>query len=225
MNTSFDKIWEDIHSQYEWGQYPSEEIIRFIARNYYKTERSNTKILDFCCGGGCHTWYLCREGFDVYAFDGSESAIKNTVDKLKREFNGGVGAKLKVSDALALEYPENFFDAVIDSCGIYANKIEDIKRMYQSVYYFLKPGGKLMTVVFSKDTTGYGTGIMLEKDTYTDLSCGALSERGTVHFFDKAEIKEILIQAGFRDIMIDEKVRTQFNGKERIGNLLVTAMK
>lgn len=49
---SFDNVWEEIHSTTEWGQYPSEHVIRFVARNYYKKDRANTKILDFGCGGG-----------------------------------------------------------------------------------------------------------------------------------------------------------------------------
>lgn len=72
---SFSEEWEKIHSTQEWGRYPSETVIRFIARNYYKTEREKIKILDFGCGAGAHTWYLAREGFDVYAFDGSKSAV------------------------------------------------------------------------------------------------------------------------------------------------------
>ena len=36
---SFSEEWEKIHSTQEWGRYPSETVIRFIARNYYKTER------------------------------------------------------------------------------------------------------------------------------------------------------------------------------------------
>ena len=53
-NTSIDPVWEEIFSTREWGQYPSENIIRFVARNYYKKERDNIKILDFGCGGGAH---------------------------------------------------------------------------------------------------------------------------------------------------------------------------
>ena len=58
------------------GEYLSEHVIRFVARNYYNTDRSKVRILDFGCGQGAHTWYLAREGFDTYAFDGSSSAIK-----------------------------------------------------------------------------------------------------------------------------------------------------
>ena len=72
---SFDTIWETIHSKEEWGKYPSEPVIRFIARNYYKLDRSSVKILDFGCGAGSNTCYLARVGFDTFAFDGSRSAI------------------------------------------------------------------------------------------------------------------------------------------------------
>lgn len=48
---AFDTRWEEIHGTRSWGQYPSEAVIRFVARNYYAGDRSKTKILDFGCGG------------------------------------------------------------------------------------------------------------------------------------------------------------------------------
>lgn len=48
---SFDQTWEEIHKNQSWGKYPTEHVIRFIARNYYSQERSKIKILDFGCGG------------------------------------------------------------------------------------------------------------------------------------------------------------------------------
>ena len=123
MKQSFNAEWEDIHSTQEWGAYPSEHIIRFIARNYYKLERSNVKILDFGCGAGAHAWYLAREGFDVYAFDGSQSAIKRAQARLERE---GLSAYLKVADALDTGYPDDFFDAVVDNFCVYSNLTEGV---------------------------------------------------------------------------------------------------
>ena len=49
---SFDDIWETIHATEEWGKYPSEPVIRFVARNYYNKDRRCIKMLDFGCGGG-----------------------------------------------------------------------------------------------------------------------------------------------------------------------------
>lgn len=197
---SFDTIWETIHKNQEWGKYPSEPVIRYVARNYYDKNRSQIKILDFCCGAGSHTWYLAREGFDVYAFDGSESAVNKVKERLEKE---GLKADLRVRDALELDYEDNFFDCVIDNVSIYANKFENITKMYEKIYDMTKQGGRLFTSVFSKNTTGYGMGEQIEKDTFIDLTCGVLKGRGTVHFYDENEISALLDKIGFCDIQTD----------------------
>ena len=80
---SFDNKWEELHSTMEWGSYPSEEIIRFVARNFYKKNREEVKLLDVGCGAGSVIWYLCREGFKPYGFDGSPSAIEKARQRLQ----------------------------------------------------------------------------------------------------------------------------------------------
>ncbi len=56
--------------------------------------------------GGANTWYLAREGFSVYAFDGSESAVRNTRKYLVHE---GLNADLRVLDGIAIDYASVFF--------------------------------------------------------------------------------------------------------------------
>lgn len=197
---SFDEEWEVIHSTHEWGAYPTEHVIRFIARNYYQKQRKNIRILDFGCGGGAHTWYLAREGFDVYAFDGSKSAIERAEKRLGREH---LVAHFRVEDALEVNYPDDFFDAVVDNVCVYGNIMSNINTMYKNIYRMLKPHGKLLTTCFGKQTDGYGTGEKLEKDTYVHITEGALIDRGTTHFFDKEELESTLQKAGFSDINID----------------------
>ena len=99
MNTH--DAWEYIHQNKEWGHYPAEHIIRFIARNYYDKDRRNIKILDFGCGTGANTWYLAREGFDTYAFDISETAVKKLNNFLAQE---GLSAHTATRDGLDLDY-------------------------------------------------------------------------------------------------------------------------
>ncbi len=137
MEKSMDSRWNELHSTVEWGQYPTESVIRFVARNYYKKERKNIKILDFGCGQGAHTWYLAREGFDTYAFDGAADAVQKTEQKLKRE---GLSVNLGVYDALNLPYEDNYFDLVIDVGCICCNKYSDSVRMYQKIYQILRGG-------------------------------------------------------------------------------------
>ena len=201
---AFDTRWEEIHGTRSWGQYPSEAVIRFVARNYYSGDRSKTKILDFGCGGGANTWYLAREGFDTYAFDGSSSAVKNAEQKLKNE---GLKADFRVADGVEIDYGKAYFDCVIDSCTIYSNTISNIKKMYANIFNMLKMGGKLLTIVFDINTTGYGTGKEIENNTFTDIADGVLSGLGTQHFYEREELTSILEDAGFKNIICEKYMR------------------
>lgn len=206
MGKSFNEEWETVHSTQEWGMYPTEHVIRFIARNYYNVpERGKIKILDFGCGTGAHTWYLAREGFDAYAFDGSESAIRRAKERFAKE---RLSADFKVLDALEADYPDEYFDAIVDNVCIYGNQLENIKQMYANCYRMLKTGGKMVTTCFGKRTQGYGTGTALEKDTYVDITEGALVGRGTTHFYNEEELYKVLLNAGFKNIQIDKILYT-----------------
>lgn len=217
---SFDQTWEEIHASREWGKYPSEPVIRFIARNYYKCDRNHTKILDFGCGAGSHTWYLAREGFDTYAFDGSKSAVERVQKKMKEE---NLHADLRIRDALELDYEEDFFDCIIDGAVVYANEVKYIVKMFESIYRMLKYEGKLFSVSFATDTTGYGTGKEIEKNTFIEITKGNLAGRGVTHFFTKEELLGILQNVGFRDIIIDTMKFTD-QGSE-VSQFLVQAKK
>lgn len=98
---TFDNKWEELHKERAWGEYPSEDVVRFVARNYYDKERASIKVLDVGCGQGANTWYLANEGFDAYGFDGSKSAI---IKARKRLNEKNLNAELIVADAADLPY-------------------------------------------------------------------------------------------------------------------------
>lgn len=196
---SFHDGWEKIHAESEWGKYPTEHVVRFVARNYYKKDRKNVKILDFGCGAGAHTWFLSREGFDTYAFDGSKSAVEKAKAYLEKE---GLHADFKVMDALEQGYANDFFDCVIDNVTIYANKLDDIKQMYQNIYNMLKDGGTILTIVFSKNTQGYGEGKEIEKDTFMGVELST-TMTPLAHYFDESSLTDILSDIGFTDICVE----------------------
>lgn len=201
MKSSVDPIWEEIHSTREWGAYPSEYIIRFVARNFYDApERIKVKILDFGCGQGANTWYLAREGFDVYAFDGSKSAVEKAKVRMHKD---GLHAKFNVYNGTEIGYSDCFFDAIIDNVCIYANPISAIYDMYKNAYRVLKKGGKIITVCFGEDTSGYKTGLEIEPSTYQDIKEGNLKNSGKQHIFKRTEIIELLEKVGFQNIICE----------------------
>jgi len=220
---SFDKIWEQIHREQDWGKYPSEEVVRFVARNYYRKDRAAIRMLDAGCGTGAISWYMAREGFDVYAFDGSQTAIKKAEQRIKDE---GLQAKLTVGDALNMGYDSDFFDGVIDSAMIYANTVANIKAILKECQRVLKKQGKLFsTGLFKVGMTGYGSGEKLEGDTFRELTEGSLAHRGTVHFFDEQQIYDFWSEAGFKNLKIDSLARTDRGGTQKTRYYMVEAEK
>lgn len=220
---AFDEIWEELHNEVEWGKYPSEEVIRFVARNYYRKDRPNVKILDAGCGTGAITWFLAREGFQAYGFDGSKTAVDKAITSLKNE---GLSADLRVADAVEMPFETNYFNAVIDSAMLYANSTQAIRQILGECYRVLKPAGKFFsTGLFKIGMTGYGTGEKFEEHTYRELTEGALAHRGTVHFFDKEQILTLWSEVGFKNIKIDSLSRTDLNETIKIDYFFAEAEK
>ena len=165
MQKSFDSTWEKIHSQKTWGSYPCEDVVRFMAQNYYACEnRKAIKVLDFGCGAGANTWYLANEGFTVVGLDASKSAIDNTKRCLEKF---GVDAQLVCADGLETEFQDDSFDCIIDNRSIFSTKYENVIKLYREMFRLLKNDGKLFISCFSSKTTGAKEAVKLDRYTYT----------------------------------------------------------
>jgi SAM-dependent methyltransferase len=220
---SFDVTWERVHRNQDWGKYPSEEVIRFVARNFYSKDRNTVKLLDAGCGSGSITWYLAREGFRVFAFDGSKTAIMKAANRLKQE---NLTANIVVGDAINLNYGEKFFDGIIDSAMICANTVKNIEKILKEFHRMLKDNGKIFsTGLFKVGMTGYGSGKKIEEHTYQDIEIGNLADIGTVHFFDEDQIRTLWVEAGFMNIRIDSLERTDLGGVNKVSYYMVEAEK
>ena len=219
----FDPIWESLHRELEWGKYPSEEVVRFVARNYYQNKRDEVRILDMGCGSGAISWYLALEGFEVYGFDGSKTAIEKVEHRFREDHLKG---SFKVADALDTGYPSEFFDGIIDSAMIYANKVKEIEAILKEAYRITKPGGRFFsTGLFCVGMKGYGTGRQLEESTFYEIETGNLAHRGTAHFFEKEEILQLWSDAGFQNLKLDYVYRTDKGGESEVKYFMVESEK
>mgnify|MGYP001181286392 CR=1 FL=1 len=189
----WDPIWEKLFSSRDWGKYPSEELIRFMAQNYYQiTYRNQIKILELGCGPGANLWYLAREGFMVYGMDGSSTAIEKCRKRLDSEVPGWIG-DLYVGDIISLPYDNNFFDAVIDLEAITHNSFEDSKRIYSEAARVLKSKGKIFSRTFSVGTWGDKTGKNLGHNAW-NISDGPMKDHCEyIRFTALDEINDLLI--------------------------------
>ena len=220
---AWDSEWEKLYKNRDWGKYPSEELIRFIANNYYhKADKRNIKILEIGCGIGANIWYCAREGFQVFGVDGSPSAIKKCKARLDVEIPGWNG-ELLVGDIVSLPYENNKFDAVIDNEAIAHNSFEDSKEIYAEAARVLKIGGRIFSRTFSKGTWGYNTGNLVGHNAWTVAEGPMKGHCKYIRFTEFNEIKELLIN--FKVENIEKLTRTLENRNHEIEEWLIHGLK
>jgi SAM-dependent methyltransferase len=138
----FDQRWEDIHSQRQWGVWPSEHLIRFVRGITWPA--SQPIVLDLGCGAGAQTRFLLDAGFYVNAVDGSRSALANlkqqpwtrahlgTIIGDLAEFVNAPGAYGLIVDV---------YDLIVDVCTLQHLPFNEAIAVVQRAHKWLKPGG------------------------------------------------------------------------------------
>jgi len=207
---TWDPVWEQVFQQQAWGKYPGEELIRFIARNFYKApKRSDVKILEVGCGPGANLWYMAREGFAVYGIDGSETAIQIARSRLDQECPGWKG-ELLVGDITKLPYADAYFDAVIDNEAVYANPYEQSLAIYSEMARVTKKGGKLFSRTFAQGSWGDGTGEQVGHHAFV-CSEGPLAGKGFSRFTAYEEIPVLIEDFSVQEIQLISRLDCQEN--------------
>lgn len=221
-----ENVWENIHSQREWGKYPNEELIRFIVRSFFKipkADRKKIRILELGCGQGANLWFLAREGFDVYGIDISASAIDKARQTLK-EWNIE-SVNLGVQNILHIDFPEGFFDAVVDCSAVCNVSFTEHKNVYQSVHRILKKEGVFWTLHYTDESWGFGSGNLIDYKTYDNFSTGVLKNLGVKCLLSDNDLKSLLTGAGFRVAAIEKYLRTYDNSRHSLCANIVEATK
>jgi ubiquinone/menaquinone biosynthesis C-methylase UbiE len=183
-----ENLWDSLFSSQEWGKYPGESLIQFIARNFYKLKRDEVNILEIGCGPGANIWYLSREGFKAYGIDGSEVAIDIAKKRLQSE---QLSANFKIGDVKALPYEINFFDAVIDNECMYANNEPNSHTILSEVKRVLKPGGLFYSRTFSEKMFIGNSYKQYSTFEFDEIREGNLAGKGFVRLIDEANIQEM----------------------------------
>ncbi len=186
---SWDPVWEQIFSRREWGKYPPEHVVRFVARNFYRLpDRREIRLLEVGCGPGANVWFMAREGFTVAGIDGSPTAIKLANERLASE---GLQADLRVGDYVELPWPDASFDGVVENVSLYCNPWSSVRRALSEIHRVLKPGAPFLSSFFTDRTWGYGLGKMVERDAFVDISEGPLAGHGFSLFLSRDRLSEL----------------------------------
>jgi len=214
-------VWDIVYQNHDWGKYPSESLIQFIARNFYRRERSKTKILEIGCGPAPNIWYLAREGFDAYGIDGSKIAIEKGKMRLAQE---GLSANLIVGDIIKLPFENNFFDGVVDVECLYCMNISNTEIILQEVARVLKPYGLFYSRTFSTNFFIGDKPDSISKYEYLNVYEGPQANRGFIRLIDKQEIHR-LYGKYFNVLSVDQLISTRDNEKIKISEWIIISKK
>jgi SAM-dependent methyltransferase len=222
---TWDPVWETVYRTRAWGQYPGEDVIRFVKGNFSQAaDRSRLRLLEVGSGAGANVWFMVREGFCVHGVEGSETAVRLTRERLDRECPGWqqAGSEVMAGDMARLPYPDASFDAALDVVAVCYSNFEDAQRVYAELSRVTKPGGKLFSRTFARGCWGEGTGTPAGRDMWV-CGEGPLEGFGATRFTDAADVPELL--QGWHVDRIERAGLTENNGRDEIRHLLIYATK
>ncbi|HEC1577536.1 TPA: class I SAM-dependent methyltransferase, partial [Campylobacter upsaliensis] len=187
MNKSV--LWEEIFSKKEWGKYPSESVIRFIARNFYNVKDRNTiKILELGLGTGANLWFCAREGFKVSGIEWSKTGVERFRARLKEENLSTQIEQIEIGDYLEkLDlFKDESFDAVIDVASLCCNDREKTRQIFLKAFKKLKVGGKFFSTALGRGALG-----SLGEGDFFEPKEGIYTNVGKLRFDDELSLKEL----------------------------------
>lgn len=186
------QVWEAKFRSHPYGRYPSEEMVRFLARTFRGRQKSEpVRVLELGCGPGANLWAIAREGYQTAGIDFSPTAIRQAAERMAEE--GLKPADLRIGHMGELPWPDGYFDAVIDIDSLSTNTWTNILAIMAESHRVLKKGGHFFGQILGTRTFGCGTGTVIDDHaTECDVPDGVVAGSGIAHFFAEDEIKEIL---------------------------------
>ena len=184
------ELWEGIFSSREWGKYPSETLIRFIARNFYNvSDRKAINILELGLGTGTNLWFCAREGFTVSGIEWSKAGVDRFLKRMNDEGLKDRIKDIKIGDYYTMldEFEDESFDAIIDVASLCCNDFEKTRAIFLKSLTKLKKGGKFYSSHIAKGILGFDESL----GEYYEPKEGIYQHVGKLRFEDEQSIARL----------------------------------
>ena len=140
--------------------------------------RGAKTALDLGCGVGRHALLLAANGFEVEAFDGSETGLAVLRATAAAR---GLAMGFHHGNADALPYADAAFDYVLSWNVIYHGTLGDTGSRIAEIWRVLKPGGLFQGTMLPTRHADYARGRFVAPGTV--VGDGADEERNHPHFY------------------------------------------
>jgi 2-polyprenyl-3-methyl-5-hydroxy-6-metoxy-1,4-benzoquinol methylase len=151
--------------------------------------RKEVRVMDLGCGNGSVTELLSRRGCSMVGVDPSEEGVRFAREKYRHlQIDRG-----SAYDALSEKYGQ--FDFVVSLEVV--EHVYNPRKFAATVYSLLNPGG---TAIISTPYHGYWKNLALSVTGKWDRHLTALWDHGHIKFWSFDTLRELLDEAGFRDI-------------------------
>jgi ubiquinone/menaquinone biosynthesis C-methylase UbiE len=165
---------------------PSEDVYYYL-KQWLKLDFK--RFLDLGCGLGRHSIFFAENGFEVHAFDLSESGLEKFMEQIKNE---ELNICIKLGDMLSLPYEDNYFDCMLAYHSIYHTDSSGIKQVISEIHRVLKKDGEAFLTFNSKNNPSFIKNIHRKVDENTILKTEE-NELNIPHYYaDVEDLKYLL---------------------------------
>lgn len=219
---SWDPVWDRIFQSRDWGRYPPEELVRFVAGAFYaRKDRPGVRILEVGCGPGSGTsWFVAREGFSFYGIDASPIAVEKSRARFAQE---GLQGEFVLGEVSALPWSDEAFDAVLDNACLACNTEAETARIVDEIHRVLKRDGVHFSLTPRAGCWGDETGERLDATTLAQVIAGPFAGLGKTRFATAESLHGLYRK--FRDRSLEYVVRSAEQGTREVSHWLFTCRK
>lgn len=217
------KSWNNVFKKKNWGEYPAEDLVRFIKKLKKKLLKKRIKVLEIGCGAGGNLWFFAKEKIYFDAIDISNIALAKVNKIFQNKYKKYKNYKKSIISCDVLNMPESLqnYDAIIDSESLCYLSIKEFKDIENEIYKKLKKGGLFWSRIFSNKTSGSNSGKKVSK-SFRIPSFGPLKGYGPTRILKVKDVKKIYSKF-WKSIEVTELIRK--NNKNIVHELIVEAKK
>jgi 2-polyprenyl-3-methyl-5-hydroxy-6-metoxy-1,4-benzoquinol methylase len=165
MNTTatahlaWNQRWQTAEGRADWLE--PEPAVQQLVPHWH--QQGAARVLDLGCGVGRHSLYLAARGFQVTAYDASQSGLDHAARTAAEQ---GLALTFRLGHMTELPFADGTFDFVLAWNVIYHGDEPIVRRTIGEIRRVLKANGWYQGTMLSKRNAKFGRGAQVAPNTF-----------------------------------------------------------